>query len=177
MLQRLRPLLPTAHFTITATTRRPRKDERDGVDYYFVSPEEFRQMVDNGQMLEHALVYGDHKGVPKAPIRKALAAGKDVLMRTDVQGARHIRSVVPGAITVFVTAPSLEELTQRLLERGSESKEEAELRLRTAKIEMECADEFDYTVVNDDLDRCVAEILDILERERRRPGRPAPRVE
>lgn len=134
-------------------------------------------MVDKGDMLEHALVYGDHKGVPKGPIREALAAGKDVLMRTDVQGARHIEAVVPGAVTIFVTAPSLAELTRRLLERGSESKEEAELRLRTATSEMECADEFDYTVVNDDLDRCVAEVLEILERERERPGRPVPAAE
>lgn len=133
-------------------------------------------MVDGGLMLEHALVYGDHKGVPKRPIREALAAGKDVLMRTDVQGARYIKSAVPGAVTIFVTAPSGAELTRRLLERGADSKEQAELRLRTAKSEMECAGEFDYTVVNDDLDRCAAEVLKILERERERPGRPTPVV-
>lgn len=177
VLERLRLLLPRAHFTITATTRRPRKDERQGVDYYFVSEDQFKQMVESGEMLEHALVYGDHKGVPKEPILEALAAGKDVLMRTDVQGARHIRAVVPGAVTIFVTAPSLAELTRRLLSRGSESKEEAELRLRTATAEMESATEFDHTVVNDDLDRCAAEILAILKRERLRPGRPAARVD
>lgn len=177
VLKRLRLLLPRAHFTITATTRRPRKDERQGVDYYFVSTDQFKQMVESGEMLEHALVYGDHKGVPKEPIREALAAGNDVLVRTDVQGARHIRAVVPGAITIFVTAPSLAELTRRLLSRGSESKEEAELRLRTATAELESAPEFDHIVVNDDRDRCAAEILAILERERSRPGRPAARVD
>lgn len=176
VLERLRLLLPCAHFTITATTRHPRKNERDGVDYYFVSKDKFRRMVDKGEMLEHALVYGDHKGVPKGPIREALAAGKDVLMRTDVQGARYIKSAVPGSVTVFVTAPTLAELTRRLLARGSETKEEAELRLRTATAEMASADEFDYTVVNDDLDRCAAEILAIMERERSRPGRPVPVV-
>jgi guanylate kinase len=176
VLLRLRPLLPDAHFAITATTRAPRTDERDGVDYYFVSLEEFRRMVAKGEMLENALVYGDHKGVPKGPIREALQAGRDVLMRTDVQGARHIKSVVPGAVTIFVTAPSEAELTRRLLERGADSKEQAELRLRTAKSEMECAGEFDYNVVNDDLDRCTAEVADILERERMRPGRPRPIV-
>lgn len=169
--------MPGAHFAITATTRRPRPNERDGVDYYFVSQSEFKHMVAGGEMLEHALVYGDHKGVPKAPVRDALAAGKDVLMRTDVQGARHIKSVVPGATTIFVTVPSLAELTRRLLERASDSKEQAELRMRIATSEMERAGEFDYTVVNDDLDRCVEEVREILERERERPGRPSPVVE
>lgn len=177
VLERLRPLLPDAHFAITATTRRPRTSERDGVDYYFVSPQEFRQMVDDGLMLEHALVYGDHKGVPKGPIRNALAAGKDVLMRTDVQGASYIKAMVPGSVTIFVTVPSPTELTRRLLKRGSESKEEADLRLHAASREMERAAEFDYTVMNDDLDRCVSEVLQILERERVRSGRTAPVVE
>jgi len=176
LLSRLKPLFPNAHFAITATTRPPRPGERDGVDYFFVSPDEFKRMERDGELLEHALVYGDHKGVPKAPVREALARGQDVLMRTDVQGARHIKSVVPGAVTIFVTAPSLEELTRRLLERGADSKEQAELRLRTATSEMACADEFDYTVVNDDLDRCLAEVREIIERERRRPGRPAAKV-
>jgi len=134
-------------------------------------------MVDDGLMLEHALVYGDHKGVPKAPIREALAAGEDVLMRTDVQGASYIKAVVPGAVTIFVTVPSPAELTRRLLKRASESREEADLRLRTATREMERANEFDYTVVNDDLDRCVSEVLKILERERVRAGRTPPVVE
>lgn len=173
VLARLKPLLPGAHFAVTATTRAPRPGERDGVDYYFVSEEEFKRMEREGELLEHALVYGDHKGVPRAPVREALARGQDVLMRTDVQGARHIKSVVPGAVTIFITAPSIEELKRRLLERGADSKEQAELRLRTATAEMACADEFDYMVVNDDLDRCVAEVLEILERERVRPGRPA----
>ena len=177
VLLRLKPLMPRAHFAITATTRRPRPNERDGVDYHFVSEPEFKRMVTDDEMLEHALVYGDHKGVPKASVREALAARKDVLMRTDVQGARHIKSVVPGATTIFVTVPSLAELTRRLLERASDSKEQTELRMRIATSEMERAGEFDYTVVNDDLDRCVAEVRAILERERARPGRPAPVVE
>lgn len=177
VLSRLKRLLPDAHFAVTATTRPPRPGERDGVDYYFVSADEFQRMVREGEMLEHALVYGDHKGVPKAPVREALRQGKDVLMRTDVQGARHIKSVVPGAVAIFVTAPSAEELTRRLLERGADSKEQAELRLRTAAAEMACAGELDYTVVNDDLDRCVEEVREIIERERERPGRPPAIVE
>lgn len=177
VLARLRPLLPRAHFAITATTRAPRRNERDGVDYYFVSEVEFKRMVASGEMLEYALVYGDHKGVPKASLRKALAAGKDVLMRTDVQGARYIKSEVPGTTTIFVTVPSLAEMTKRLLERGSDSKEQAELRMRVAPSEMECAAEFDYVVVNDDLDRCAGEVAEILKRERVRPGRAVPAVE
>lgn len=159
------------HFTVTATTRAPREGERDGVDYYFVTREEFDEMVRNGKLLEHAMVYGQEKGVPKAPIREALAAGKDVLMRTDVQGARHIKSVVPSAVTVFVTAPSVEELERRLRGRGSDTEEQVGVRLKTATEEMESANEFDYVMVNDDLDRVLDEFEEILERERRREGR------
>jgi guanylate kinase len=177
VLSRLKALLPHAHFAITATTRLPRPAERDGVDYYFVSVEEFQHMIDKGELLEHAIVYGDFKGVPKAPVRWALSRGKDVLMRTDVQGARYIKGAVPGSTTIFVTVPSIGDLSERLRGRATDSEEQAELRLRTAASEMECAGEFDYTVVNDDLDRCVAEVQQILDRERLRPERPAPVVD
>lgn len=162
---------PRYHITVTATTRARREGEAHGVDYYFVSHDEFESMVREGELLEHAMVYGQEKGVPKAPVREALAAGKDVLMRTDIQGARYIRSAVPAAITIFVTAPSPEELEQRLTARATESAEELAVRLQTATDEMEAAGEFDYVVVNDWLDRAIAEVEGILERERMRDGR------
>ncbi len=148
-----------------------------GDDLNFVSESEFRRMLKSSELLEHATVYGYLYGVPKAAVRRALAAGKVVILRTDVQGARYIKSIAPAAVTVFIAPPSMEELERRLRSRGSDSPEQAELRLRTAMSEMDCAAEFDYAVVNDDLDRCVAEVLDIVERERSRPGRPAPVVE
>ncbi len=176
VLAQLRSLGRPYHFTVNATTRAPREGERDGVDYYFVSETEFERMIQAGELLEHALVYGQHKGVPRGPIREAIARGKDVLMRTDVQGARTIKSLVPAAITIFVAAPSEAELERRLRERGADSDEQMEVRLRIAKEETRAAGEFDYTVVNDDLDRCAAEIEEILARERARSGRVAARV-
>lgn len=165
--QRNRPY----HITVTSTTRAPRAGERDGVDYYFVNHDAFEAMVRDGELLEHAMVYGQEKGVPKAPIREALAAGKDVLMRTDIQGARYIKSVVPGAVTVFVTAPSREELERRLRDRATDSEEQVAVRLRTATEEMESAGEFDHVVVNDDLERALRDVERILEHERSREGR------
>ena len=159
------------HFTVTATTRAPRTGERHGVDYYFVSRDEFESMVRDGELIEHAIVYGQEKGVPKAPIREALTAGKDVIMRTDIQGARHIRSIVPGTVTIFIAPPSLEELERRLRDRSADSEEQMAVRLKTASDEMDAAVEFDHIVVNDDLDRCADEIETMLRQERSREDR------
>jgi guanylate kinase len=127
-------------------------------------------------LLEHARVYDYDYGVPRAPIRKELEEGRDVLLRTDVQGARYIKSVAPGAVTIFISAPNRQELERRLRQRGGDSDEQLELRLRTARGEMEQAGDFDYAVVNDDLDRCVDQVESIIERERARPGRERLRI-
>jgi guanylate kinase len=137
---------------------------------------EFEALIESGQLLEHAMVYGDWKGVPLAPVREALSAGKDVLMRTDIQGARHIKTVAPAAVTIFLAPPSIEELHRRLNERAADSAEQATLRLKIADEEMAAAPDFDYTVVNDDLDSCVADIARILDLERSRPNREAVSV-
>jgi len=164
------------HVSVNATTRDRRPGEVDGVDYYFVSKEEFQRMLDDDELLEHAVVYGQEKGVPKAPIREALARGRDVLMRTDIQGARTIKRLVPGAITIFVAPPSGDELRSRVKKRGGDSDEQVKLRQETAVQEMAVADEFDYTVVNDDLARAGNEIDEIMSRERNRAGREAVRL-
>ena len=156
---------------VNATTRPPRAGERDGVDYNFVSREEFQRMLREGELLEHALVYGQDKGVPKQPIREALAAGRDVLLRTDIQGARTIKSLVPGAVTIFVAPPSEEELKRRVRARGGDTQEQVAVRERIATEEMAAAGEFDHTVVNDELARCAEEIEAIMSRERSRAGR------
>ncbi len=166
VLLKLRDLRPDAHFAITATTRPPRAGERNAVDYYFLTPRQFREKLERGELLEHATVYKYEYGVPKAPIREALAAGKDVLLRTDVQGARYIKSVIASALTIFISPPSLHELERRLLSRAADDPKQTELRVRIAEAELAAADEFDYVVVNDDLEECAAEILDIMEQER-----------
>jgi guanylate kinase len=109
-------------------------------------------------------------------VREALAAGRDVVLRTDIQGARYIRSAVPGAFTVFVSPPSRAELERRLREREADSEEQIALRLKTAEEELAAAEEFDARVVNDDLEACARRVLALIEQERARPGRPPPRV-
>ncbi len=161
----------TIGFAVTATTRPPRPGETDGRDYHFVSDAEFGRMIRDGELLEHAIVYGQHKGVPISSVRRVLHEGKDVLLRTDVQGARFIKAQLPGALTVFVAPPSREEMGRRLRERDSDTEDQVALRLETAAEEMDAAAEFDHTVVNDDLDRATTEIAAIIARERDRPGR------
>jgi guanylate kinase len=133
-------------------------------------------MRDDGELLEHAVVYGQDKGVPRAPIREALASERDVLLRTDIQGARTIKRLVPGAITIFIEPPSEEELRRRVQIRGGDSTEQVRVRAQTAEQEMDAADEFDYTVINDELERAADEIEAIMSRERGRPDRKAVRV-
>ena len=171
LLARMKVLGRPYHFAVTATTREPRPEEVEGIDYYFISDQQFDEMLARGEFLEHATVYDQRKGVPRTPVREALAAGRDVIMRTDVQGARYIKSVCPGAVTVFVQPPSWEEMEWRLRSRGTDDDEQLALRLRVARDELAAADEFDYTVVNDDLNACVDEIEGILAAERARKGR------
>ena len=176
LLARLKALGRPYHFAATATTRPPRPEETEGVDYFFVSDERYDAMLAKGEFLENATVYEHRYGVPKPPIREALAAGKDVLMRTDVQGARYIKSVCPGAVTVFVLPPSWEELEWRLRSRASDSPGQLDLRLRTARQELSASGEFDHTVLNDDLNACVDRIEAILARERSRRRREPVRL-
>lgn len=179
LLARLRELGRPYHFAVTATTRPRRPGEEGEAGFQFlrhVSPEEFAAMLARGELLENATVYGHRYGVPALPIRQALARGQDVLLRTDIQGARYIKSRYPGAVTIFVAPPSWEELERRLRRRATDRPEQVELRLRTAREELAAAQEFDHTVVNDDLDRCAAEIEGIMARERARPERQPLRL-
>jgi len=158
------------HFVVTATTRPPRKDETHGVDYFFFSEDEFRRMIEADELLEYALVYRDYKGIPKTQVREAMASGKDVVMRIDVQGAATIRKLCPDAVLIFLTTGSEEELMARLKARKTESPEELEIRLATARQELERVDEFDYVVVNreDRLDETVDVIRAIIIAEHHR---------
>jgi len=171
LLARLKALGRPYHFAVTATTRPPRPGEIEGIDYYFLSDSQFDEMLARGDFLEHATVYDQRKGVPRPPVREALAAGRDVVMRTDVQGARYIKSLCPGALTVFILPPTWEEMEWRLRSRGTDDPEQLDLRLRVAREELAAAAEFDHTVVNDDLNACVDEIERIMAKERARKRR------
>lgn len=153
------------HFVVTATTRPPREGEVDGRDYIFLSSDEFACMIEEDELLEHAIVYNDYKGIPKKQIRDALESGRDVIMRVDVQGAATIRKLIHNAITVFLTTECEEELVKRLRERKSETAEGLNLRIATARQEMKRLSEFDYYVVNaeGEQDRAVSQILKIID--------------
>jgi guanylate kinase len=136
------------HFVVTATTRPPRVDERHGVDYYFLSKDEFAEMIEQGELLEYAIVYNDYKGIPKQQVRQALESGKDVVLRVDVQGAATIRKLCPEALLIFLTTENEAELEARLIARKSETPEGLKLRIATARQELKQIDIFDYVVVN-----------------------------
>ncbi|NLF10251.1 MAG: guanylate kinase [Anaerolineaceae bacterium] len=154
-------------FVITATDRPPRPGEVDGRDYCFYSTVEFERMIAEGEMLEHSVVYGQHKGIPRAHVCRALEAGLDVIMRLDVQGARKVKGILPVAITVFLLPESEEELQSRLLDRRSDTEEALQRRRETLQEELACIPEFDYVVMNRDnlLDEAVEDVKAILRAE------------
>jgi guanylate kinase len=158
------------HFVVTATTRPIRPGEVEGEDYFFVEEQEFLDMIDRGELIEHALVYNDHKGVPRQQIREAMDSGQDVVMRVDVQGAKTIRALAPEALLIFLTAGNEEELERRLRKRRTESEADLRLRLATAKEELGYLDIFDYAVLNADsqVEGAVDTILAIIEAEHHR---------
>lgn len=166
-IQRMRERSLPFHFVVTATTRQPRPDEQHGVDYFFISNEEFAEMIEQGELLEYAIVYNDYKGIPKQQVRQALASQKDVIMRIDVQGAATIRQICPEAVLIFLTTQEEEELVRRLKIRKSETPEGLKLRIAMARQEMKRIDLFDYVVVNRDnrLDETVEAILAIIQAE------------
>jgi len=136
------------YFVVTATTRAPRPGEVHGVDYYFLSLAEFTDLIARNELLEHNLVYGDYKGIPKEQVRHGLASGKDVLLRIDVQGAAVVRGLCPEALMIFLIPTSEDELAIHLKSRNSESSDSLRVRLETAREEMKHLANFDYLVVN-----------------------------
>lgn len=170
VLQRMKDRRLPFHFVVTATTRPPRPNEVNGVDYIFVSKDDFAEMINQGELLEYAIVYNDYKGIPKQQVRQALESGKDVIMRIDVQGAATIRALCPEALLLFLTASSEEELIKRLQTRKTETPEGLKLRIATARHELKRIDEFDYMVVNQEyqLDETVDIIVAIIDAEHHR---------
>ena len=167
LLERMSEMGFDYHFTVTATTRAPRPGEICGVNHFFLTRDRFLEMVDNSELLEWARVFGNFYGVPKEQVRKALTKGTHVLIRVDVQGARRLRTIVPEAVFIFVAPPSTESLRVRLLERGVNSAEDMDTRLRAADVEIREASMFDHVVVNEDnkQDEAVVKVREIIRRE------------
>ncbi|TAM87601.1 MAG: guanylate kinase [Jatrophihabitans sp.] len=158
VVARLRQVVPRIWVSVSCTTRTARPGEVDGVQYRFVTRPQFDAMVAAGELLEHAEFAGQCYGTPRAPLADRLAAGEPVLLEIELQGARQVRAAMPGAQFVFLAPPSIEILVRRLSGRHTESEAELAARMERARIEMAAADEFDHVVVNDDLDRAVAEV-------------------
>ncbi len=158
------------HFVVTATTRPRRQAEIQGEDYFFVSSENFTQMIENDELLEYAVVYGDYKGIPKEQVRQALASEKNVIMRVDVQGAATIRQISPQALLIFLTTQNEGEMIERLKQRKTETTDGLNKRIETAREELKRVHEFDYVVINRDchLDEAVDTILAIIRAEHHR---------
>jgi guanylate kinase len=175
VLARMKGLRSPFHYAVTATTRLRRAEEKDGVDYHFLSQEEFQQMIDNRQLLEWAEVYGNRYGVPKDEIAQGLAKGKDVIVKVDIQGAATIKKILPQAVFIFIMPPSIEELQSRLNQRRSESRADLALRLKKAEDEIKSLPLFDYVVTShqDELETIVAQIDAIVVAEK---CRVKPRV-
>ena len=170
VLHELRNLDPSLRYSVSYTTREPRSGEVDGVAYSFVDTETFRAMAERGEFLEWAEVHGHLYGTSEARVKAALDRGEDIVLKIDVQGAAWIRPRVAGAIFIFLLPPSEEELRRRLVARDTEDEASLELRFSNAVAELADGAAYDHRVVNDDVGRAAAEILDIVRRRRAERG-------
>jgi guanylate kinase len=170
VLNRMKEMKLPFHFVVTATTRPRRRGEIEGKDYFFITNDQFAEMIEKDELLEYAYVYNDYKGIPKSQVRQALASGKDVMMRLDVQGAATIHRLCPEAVLIFLTTDDEDELVRRLKKRGTESIGDLSMRIAMARQELKRLNEFDYVIVNRDkhLDETVNTILEIVQAEHHR---------
>ena len=166
---------PNLTLSVSVTTRAPRPGERDGVDYHFIDAPRFHDMVEGGALLEHALVYGNRYGTPRVPVERALAEGRDVLFDIDWQGAQQLRtSAQADVVSVFLLPPDVDELKRRLDDRAGGSSDDIERRLGQVADDVTRWPEYDYVLINDDLERSLAQVRSIVTAERlrgvRQPG-------
>jgi guanylate kinase len=163
LLKRLFACLPGLEYSVSSTTRSPRKGEQDGKDYFFISREDFEQGIEQGRWVEWAKVHGNYYGTSQDYLREAAKRGADIVLDIDVQGARQIVKRFPDAVTIFVLPPSLDALKARLVKRGTDDSQTIAKRLEAAKWEMEQRGEFDHIIVNDDLEQAVSGLCGIVQ--------------
>ncbi len=155
--------VPDVWVSVSVTTRAPRRGEVEGKHYYFVSDAQFDRLVDSNGLLEWAEVHGNRYGTPTAAVTEKIAEGRQVILEIDPQGAFQIRDVLPQTVLVFIVPPSKEELERRLVGRGSETKEQVAVRMRTAERELELVGEYDHVVINDSVARATDELVGIID--------------
>ncbi len=162
---------PDLQYSISATTRAPRNGERDGVNYWFIAKDKFEEMIGNDDLLEWAEVYGNYYGTPRSYVSRMMAEGKDVVLEIDTQGALQIKKKFPEGIFIYIVPPSLEELSKRIYGRGTDEPEVIKRRLSCAREELVCAGEYNYLVVNDQLEQAVEKVHAVIIAERCRVER------
>lgn len=163
LMKRLLEKYDSYVLSISATTRKPREGEADGREYFFKTKEEFEEMISRGQLLEHACYVGNYYGTPKPWVEEQMAAGRDVLLEIEIQGARNIKKQYPEALLVFITPPSADELLKRLTGRGTETPEVIRNRINRAAEETQGMEDYDYLLVNDDLDLCTEQLNQVIQ--------------
>ncbi|HEV7397806.1 MAG TPA: guanylate kinase [Pyrinomonadaceae bacterium] len=176
LINRVLKTVPGLSYSVSYTTRAPRKGEVDGADYFFVSTSQFEELVAADQFLEWARVHGNLYGTSRAQVLKEIGERRDIILEVDVQGAASVRKLLADAVSIFIVPPSFEVLNQRLVARNTDSALELELRLRNAPIELRNYVAFDYVIVNDDLDRASAQLASVIYAERARRKRQEQEV-
>ncbi len=169
--QLLRDKLPDLGYSVSVTTRQPRVGEVDGVNYFFKTVEQVKEMIAADELLEYAEVYGNYYGTPRQYVMDLLNAGKDVLLEIDIQGALQIKQRFPEGVFVFIVPPSLDELSARIYKRGTDSEDVIKRRMASAASELTYAAEYDYIIVNDIVEKAANKILTIMDAERYRVAR------
>jgi guanylate kinase len=165
LIERLLERVPELELSVSAATREPRPGEVDGRDYHFLTPEEFDRRVEAGEFLEHATYSGNRYGTLREEVERRLAEGRSVVLEIEVQGARQVRAAMPEAVLIFIAPPDPAALRERLRDRGTDSSEAIERRLRTAEIELEAQDEFPHVIVNDDLQEAASRLEKLVRDE------------
>ena len=171
LISRALNAVPRLSYSVSYTTRAPRNGEVNGRDYFFVSPEQFEQMVAANEFLEWARVHRHLYGTARQQVWREMSQGRDIILEVDVQGAASVRKLVTNSVSVFILPPSFDVLRKRLLARGTDSREELEVRLRNAPSELNQYDQFDYVIINDDAERAAAQLRAIISAERARRER------
>ena len=157
--------VPELELSVSATTRKPRPGERDGIDYHFLDEEEFERRIAEGDFLEHARYSGNRYGTLRSEVQKRLGEGRPVVLEIEVQGARQVRAAMPEAVAVFIAPPSREALRARLIGRGTDTVEQVETRMQTAERELEAQPEFSHVIVNDRLERATGDLAGVVRAE------------
>jgi len=170
VLEALMENFKEVEYSVSATTRERRPGEIDGEDYFFISEERFKELKKNDKFIESAKVHNNYYGTPKKYVDRTLAEGKDIILEIDIQGAKQVKEKYPNAVFIFLKPPSIEELKNRLQKRNTENDKTKKVRLKNAKTEIQEISEYDYTILNDEVENAVSELKRVILKEQNKKG-------